>query len=342
MAVATSASEMPGATMASVACCTLPSEEKALMMPHTVPNRPTYGLVLPTVASVARLCSSRSISLSCATRMARREPSSSCSASAELWRRRANSRKPNSKMPAIPVAPPCASMARYSCARSSPDQKRLSKRSASRRARLMPLRLLKMIAQEVSEASSSSPITNCTGTLACTIRRRIDSWSPMARPRRGQRLRQKSRQPLRPQGVCIDTGDAHVRLQQQLPAVRARRAVDALREAQRGRPLERRLAGDLQLVIEARRGAVVNAQAYHREQNAGVARQLLLRVTAGAQPFGARPFEVAQVVGVIDDGAAIGVLPVDACRPGEPAHRGSSNNCRFPAARSGGWRPKCR
>ena len=40
MAVATSASEMPGATIASVACCTFPSPEKALMMPHTVPNRP--------------------------------------------------------------------------------------------------------------------------------------------------------------------------------------------------------------------------------------------------------------------------------------------------------------
>ena len=65
--------------MASVACWTLPSDENALMIPHTVPNSPTYGLVLPTVASVARLCSSRSISLSCATRIARREPSSSWS-----------------------------------------------------------------------------------------------------------------------------------------------------------------------------------------------------------------------------------------------------------------------
>ena len=33
------------------------------MMPQTVPNSPTYGLVLPTVASVARPCSRRSISL---------------------------------------------------------------------------------------------------------------------------------------------------------------------------------------------------------------------------------------------------------------------------------------
>ena len=34
------------------------------MMPHTVPNRPTYGLVEPMVARVARLSSRRSISLS--------------------------------------------------------------------------------------------------------------------------------------------------------------------------------------------------------------------------------------------------------------------------------------
>ena len=46
MAVATSASEMPGATIARVACCTLPSDAKALKMPQTVPHSPTYGLVL--------------------------------------------------------------------------------------------------------------------------------------------------------------------------------------------------------------------------------------------------------------------------------------------------------
>ena len=32
---------LPGATAARVACCALPRLWKALMMPHTVPNKPT-------------------------------------------------------------------------------------------------------------------------------------------------------------------------------------------------------------------------------------------------------------------------------------------------------------
>ena len=51
MAVATKASAMPGATIASVACFTWPKPMKAFRMPHTVPNKPTYGLVEPMVAS---------------------------------------------------------------------------------------------------------------------------------------------------------------------------------------------------------------------------------------------------------------------------------------------------
>src|ERR1044071_6290155 len=47
IAVATSASAMPGATCASVACCTFARLRNACMMPHTVPNRPTYGLTDP-------------------------------------------------------------------------------------------------------------------------------------------------------------------------------------------------------------------------------------------------------------------------------------------------------
>src|SRR5256886_4104725 len=44
--------------------------------------------------------------------------------------------------------------------------------------------------------------------------------------------------------------------------------------------------------------------------------------------FRSRALEEAQVVGVIDDAAAVGVLPVDARRPAEHAHRGSSNRDR--------------
>ena len=41
MAVATSASAMPGATCASVAWPTFASPRNAFMIPHTVPNSPT-------------------------------------------------------------------------------------------------------------------------------------------------------------------------------------------------------------------------------------------------------------------------------------------------------------
>src|SRR5215472_5185600 len=321
-AVATSASEMPGATMASVACCTLPSEEKALMMPHTVPNRPTYGLVLPTVASVARLCSRRSISFSCATRMARREPSSSCSLPAALCRRRANSRKPNSKMPAMPVAPPCDSIARYSVARSSPDQKRPSKRSASRRARPMMRRLRKMIAQEVSDASSSSAITICTGMLACTISFRIESGSAIG-CLRVHGLAQELRQPPGTQAPGIDAGDAHLRLDQKSLTLCPARAsaVDPLRKEQRCSPFRARLTGDLQLIIEPCRRAVIDLDAHHRKEDARLARELELRMAVRAQPLGARALEEAQVIGVIDDGAAVGIFPINPGRPGKHAHR---------------------
>src|SRR5215475_8728588 len=278
MAVATSASEIPGATMASVACCTLPSEAKALMMPQTVPNSPTYGLVLPTVASVARLCSRRSISFNCATRIARREPSRSSSLPVAICRRRANSRKPNSKMPAMPVAPPCDSIARYSVARSSPDQKRPSKRSASRRARLMMRRLRKMIAQEVSDASSSSAITICTGTLACTISFRIESGSAIASCLRVHGLAQELRQPPGTQAPGIDAGDAHLRLDQKSLSLCPARAsaVDPLCKEQRCSPFCARLTGDLQLIIESCRRAVIDLDAHHHEEYARLARQLEL------------------------------------------------------------------
>src|SRR5262249_27996658 len=54
IAVATSASAMPGATCASVACATLERLRKACIIPHTVPKRPTYGLTEPVEARKAR------------------------------------------------------------------------------------------------------------------------------------------------------------------------------------------------------------------------------------------------------------------------------------------------
>jgi hypothetical protein len=76
MAVATRASAMPGATVASVTCCRLARPVKACMMPQTVPNRPTYGETEPTEARNDRLDSTSSISRWKLARMARRAPSS--------------------------------------------------------------------------------------------------------------------------------------------------------------------------------------------------------------------------------------------------------------------------
>src|SRR6185437_7328522 len=62
MAVANSASAMPGATTDSEVFFDAAIDWKLDMMPQTVPNRPTKGLAEPTVASTRSLRSSRSIS----------------------------------------------------------------------------------------------------------------------------------------------------------------------------------------------------------------------------------------------------------------------------------------
>ena len=175
MAVATSASEIPGATMARVACCTFPSDENALMMPHTVPNRPTYG------TGAAHRRQGRQAVLEAVDFLQLRDPHGAPRALQQLVRGGTRLLAQARELAETKLENPghaggaaLDSMARYSCARSPPDQKRVSNRSASRRARPITRLLLKMIAQEVSEASSRMPITSCTGTLACTIRRIID------------------------------------------------------------------------------------------------------------------------------------------------------------------------
>ena len=50
MAVAISASEIPGATAARAADCMSPMAWKEFMMPQTVPNRPINGVALALVA----------------------------------------------------------------------------------------------------------------------------------------------------------------------------------------------------------------------------------------------------------------------------------------------------
>src|SRR3984957_1613117 len=157
--------------------------------------------------------------------------------------------------------------------------------------------------------------------------------------RRGGGIDQELRQAFRAQGAGIKTGYAHLGFDEQL---RGRDAVDLLQEVECRTALPLWLAGDLDLIIEARRGAVVNLEADDAEEDARICRQRRLRVAEGAQPLGARAFEEAQVVGVVDDRPAVRVLPVDTRAPCEHPHCGSSNSCRVALTRSGALRPKCR
>ncbi|MNE85295.1 hypothetical protein D3C80_1822800 [compost metagenome] len=75
IAVAISASAIPGATICSVACFTEPKPIKACMIPHTVPNRPIYGLIEPTVPRNGMCVSSDSSSRLKEIRIAREDPS---------------------------------------------------------------------------------------------------------------------------------------------------------------------------------------------------------------------------------------------------------------------------
>ena len=102
IAVAISASAMPGATLASVAWLTLASPRNAFMMPHTVPKRPMYGDTEPTVARPDRFASSASISRWYAARIARRARSSVTTEALPCLRCFAYSRKPAVKMCSMP------------------------------------------------------------------------------------------------------------------------------------------------------------------------------------------------------------------------------------------------
>ena len=170
----------------------------------------------------------------------------------------------------------------------------------------------------------------------------MDSCSPIER---------SLRRPWRPREIAAGAsaaGCAHRRRRRARspPAAAAarrrlrRRGRCAARSAARPRPRRCGSQVMLQLVIEARRGAVVDLQAHHREQDARArAPAACCEWPSDAQPLGARALEEAQVVGVVDDAAAVGVFPVDACRPGERAHRASSNSCRLaPRARAASGR----
>ena len=62
----------------------------------------------------------------------------------------------------------------YSACRSPPDQKSFSKRSVCARARRIANHLRKMKVHDISDSSSSSPITAWASTLALRTREMID------------------------------------------------------------------------------------------------------------------------------------------------------------------------
>src|SRR5579862_357748 len=106
----------------------------------------------------------------------------------------------------------------------------------------MIMRLLKMMAHEVTEANASSPSTNCTGMLASSTRRMIDRSCGMSGLLlRIQRVDEKIGQPLRPKGAGVDAGDAHLGARKQVTLLNLR-TVDTLCERQGGGALGLRLA----------------------------------------------------------------------------------------------------
>ena len=94
MAVATRASEMPGATVAREADLSMPMEWKELMIPQTVPNRPMKGAVLAVVARMERERSSRASSLATPCRRDRRTLSTTTSLVLPISLERLNSSTP--------------------------------------------------------------------------------------------------------------------------------------------------------------------------------------------------------------------------------------------------------
>src|SRR4029079_13146832 len=139
--------------------------------------------------------------------MARRAPSNNWSAGMPLCLRRANSRKPNSKMLDMPVAPPRLSIWRYSAVRSPPFQKLSSKVSASFCAFDNNERLRKMMVHDMSDASSSRPMTTCTTGLALSTIFTIESSLSIAH--RTLRGLDEIGQRGRPKRLRVDADDAH-------------------------------------------------------------------------------------------------------------------------------------
>ena len=248
----------------------------------------------------------------------------------------------------MPVAPPRPSICRYSAVRSPPFQKLLSKRSASSCARDSSARLRKMMAQDMSEASSSRPMTTCTIGLALQHQpddREFIVHDILHDSSCEAGLEQSVRQ--RPRAECL-ARRRRPRACRLRAAAPPRRAITSCwKRIEAARPSRHRP----QVTIAARRRAArACGSSTFTSTTANMKpcslRELALRMPERAQPFGARALHELEVVGVVDDAAAIGVFPVDARAPGEvPPLRvtarprtAAAGAARAPAP----CRPKCR
>src|SRR6201994_3761420 len=166
IAVAKSASAMPGATTASEVFFEAAIDWKLDMMPQTVPNSPTNGPAEPTVASTSSRRSSRSISRAIETfitfsiRICRPAKDR-----AWLSNDRFHSRIAATKQAAIDWVG-LAESARYSSSIDSPDQNACSKRSMARLLREYRIILSIAIAQTQTEQDSRPSMTIFTTQCA--------------------------------------------------------------------------------------------------------------------------------------------------------------------------------
>ena len=151
--------------------CTLARPWNEIMMPNTVPNRPTYGLIEPTLARNSRLCSRPSISREPVARIARCAPSS-CMRAVDAAALAQAVELAEAGFEDRLHAADCRGRARWRRHRAWSVRRRT--RSAPRSARLRVSArsstrfLRKMITHDATEATSSSTITSCTGRLACS------------------------------------------------------------------------------------------------------------------------------------------------------------------------------
>src|SRR5699024_8615395 len=176
MAGATNTSAIPGATTFKLAWLTLAKARKEFMIPHTVPNKPIYGLVEPTVAKKGNVSYKRFCSRCNATRIARCEPSITASGSREFFDKRINSSNPAVKIARWPQFAVLSSSftRRYSVARSSPDQNSLSNARPTLRACRITRARTKITAHDSTDISTSSNITACTTKPAPLTKLQID------------------------------------------------------------------------------------------------------------------------------------------------------------------------